>query len=364
MRRLLAFAVLALIAATQPAAAAVINAIPSPASRNISLNGGTAVTVTWTITRAAGAPFTIQSRPGEFKEDANMIGDWGTTSSITRTYNTSQTSVTIVETFVVPPSVARKALEANNGNFILLRLFTDDNFTNVAAGEIGLHVTGGGDGALAVQEETLTFDNGAATTTVAKDSRLTARAVLNVSGAGQLDAIWEINDSGTGSTTFYRPLKRVTVTLAGQRTAILTSPLLPTKQSGRNDVRLRILSPQTGFDPATIIYFVTGESGATAELRALSTTSPANNAEVTEKTSFSWKGADGAAGYKIEIFTPDNQSRPAAKMMVKGNKTEATLSALTFSKLPAGAYRWRVVAFDKEGRSIAASALKSMYVSE
>lgn len=363
MKKFLALAAILLLFAPSTASADVQNVTASPANRNVSLNGGSAVTVTWTITRTpAGAPFTLQTSAGAFKAAFNATDTWGTTPVITRSYATNQTSMTIVETFVVPPAIARKALEANGGNFILTRNFTDNAFATQFPAEIDMHVTGGGDGTLGIQQETLSFDTGAATAMVAQNAPLKARAELSVSGMGQLDAIWEINDTGTGGDTFYRPLKRVTVTLAGQRTAVLTSPLLPTAQTGRNDVRLRILSPQTGFAPASIVYFVTGKNGARAKLPAIAVSSPANGAHVTEKTAFAWNGADGAAGYKLEIFSSANAYSAVAKMMVKAGTHQTRLSDLTLSKTPAGAYRWQVTAFDKNGRALAASAPRLFYI--
>lgn len=358
MKRLIALALLLLLANTGTALAvpSITGVSASPSSRNVPYSGGAAVTVVWRINRTGPVPFTIAADTGVFKATTISNIPWGTVPAFSRSFTAPQTVITFTETFLVPQAVMRKALETNNGNFVLMHNFSDDNFATSFPGVVNLHVTGGGAGPLGVQQLTLTFSNGASVATVPKGATLGARALVTATGTGQLEGIWELNDSGSSGASFFRPLRQVTVTLAGQRNTTILSPPLPTKEEGRYDLRFRVVTPaMTGIPD--IIYFVTGKPSVNG-LPRISTTGPKEGAAVSSGTTFSWKDVKGAAGYKIEVFSGDAET-PAGKMMLKADKAEARLSALTLSELPPGPCRWRVVAFDRDGRDIAASALQS-----
>ncbi len=366
-RLLLSALVAAVLLAALPAAAGVTGVATIPSSANTMMGPGTALTINWRIARTASAkPYTVISPVGKFQPDVLANIPWATTGSISRSFTVSQPSIIFTETVLVPQAVMQKALASNGGNFIYLRSFSDDNFTTQMTGDVDLHVAGGGiGGPLTVTEERLNFDDGSTTATRAPGSRLTAQAILNVSGMGLLRAVWEVNDSGTDGDAFFRPVRDVTQSVAGQRNVILTSPALPTDDLGRRTVRLRITDPASGFEPPTITYFVAGEPGEADihHMPVIEVTAPADGAVVHEGSAFSWKPVKGAAGYKLQIMAGGDTGGIVAKMMMKGDRTSAALSPLTFSRLETPAsYNWRVLAFDRSGTTIATSRVHPVKV--
>lgn len=352
---------LALIAV--PASANVTNVSPSPSERNVGLTGGASVVINWRITRtAAGAPFTLQTQAGEFKANGNANIAWAYAPVLSRTFAANSTSVTVAETVVVPPAVLQKALQANNGNFILQRTFTDNNFNTTLTQEFGFHVTGGAGGVLNVSAIQLDFDNGASIATVSVGSNLVARATLDTAGAGRLEAVWEVNDSGS-STGFFRTLRSVVQSAAGQRSVVLTSPPLPTTRTGRMEVRLRVISPAVGFDLPTLIYFVNGTgAGAAPQLPAMSVSAPAAGAVLQADTAFGWQPVNGAAAYVLEFAAPAGDSTPVARMMM-GSESSTTLTVFTRGQLAdLSTCRWRVIALDAAGQPVAASAYSALRI--
>lgn len=364
MKRILLFTLAALFLCIRPAQAIVMGVSVSPASYNVAMGSGSTVTLTWQITRtAAGAPFTVQSDQGHFVISDSDTG--AATPAISRTFSTNQTVVTLVETVTVPQSIMNKALTAG-GSFSFSHMFTDNNFATSITGSVSLHVTGGGgiEGPLSIQSLALTFDDGSINTTRNKGQSLTASAVVNVSGTGLFDAFWEVSTAGDSSANFYRPLREITQTLTGQNVIQFFSPTLPTSDVGSYNLRLRVISPATGFPPPTLLYFITGQK-SNAELPVVHVTGPEDNASVSSKTVFSWQGTKGAAGYKLEIFDSADNATPVAKMMVRAKKLSAHLSALTLSELTSpGVYQWHVIAFDRNGRDIASSKRHTIHINK
>lgn len=349
------FVLLFALMSAKQASAVIASISTSPVSRTVTMGGSSTFTMTWRITRAAGgAPFTVQSRQGEFRRNGNTPVPWVTTRSLSRTFTQNTLTVNITETVTVPQAVMRKALEDNNGVFIYYREFTDDGFATTTAQDIDLQVTGGMAGPLDVAAVTLMFDDGTTFRTVAQDAAMTAKARVSIKGSGQFHAVWEIGDTAGGSS-FYRPLQPVTKTLSGKSALLLESPALPTQNTGRYNVRLRVTEPDNIIDIPVLSYFVTaGDNAGHGDIPAMATVSPKPDASVGKDTPFEWQEVKGAAAYRLQILENSAALKLVAAMMVKGHA--ATLSPFVIGQLQSpAAYRWRVIALDGEGRVIAAS---------
>lgn len=351
---------LLLVTAAEQAHAIVNSVTPVPVEKNVRFGGGSTFTVTWRLLRGAGAPFTITSPVGEFRRDQNSNVAWATTRTISRRFTQSQTTLTITETVAVPQSVLRRALETNGGRFIYFRRFADDG-VSFDDNSIQLNVAGGTGGEVNLSQATLTFGNGSSFATVAQGAALTAKARVTYAGTGRFSAVWEVGES-TGGRSFFRPISTVNRTLSGQREFTLESPALPTLNTGRYEVRLRVTEPGNAFDNPTLSYFVTGgDTQGLGDLPAIGLTAPKSDAAVGKDDVFQWQEVKGASAYRLQVLENTAAQNIVAQQIVQGSSSKLSTFVRAQLQAPA-AYLWRVVAVDGQGRVIAASNPRQMRV--
>ena len=361
MLRVFLLAAFALVLAVAPAFALVALVKPSPPSGTVALGPSAVFTTTWNIIRggAPNSPVIVTSPFGEFRAipAGQRIAD---TPGLKRSFPDNPNGVAVTETFVIPESVMRWALENNNGRFVYVRSFYDDPPANTPVeGVVSLTVTGGMGGPIGVAQVNLTFDDGTSFRNVPQGQPLKAEARVKSTGSGELDATWEVSEPNPDGSAFYHPIGTVSQSLSGQSYVPIFSPPLPTSNEGRVNVRFRVTNPRNGIDSPVITYFVTAKTGANVRVPApFDIVAPDTGAVAGKGTVFRWKGIKDAVVYRLQVL---DGGSVAASMLVKG--TEAPLSAFVIGQLQAPAtYEWRVSAINRDGDVIAMTSSRSFKV--
>ena len=175
--------------------------------------------------------------------------------------------------------------------------------------------------------------------------------MLTTVGRGRFEGTWQVSGPDGAASGAFRPIGRARQMLAGSRSTVFESKELPTNRPGIYRVRL-LPSPSAGADTAsmfpTLTYYVLPDTGP----GGLALGRPSAGADVTAGTQFSWSAVRGAAVYRLEFLA---ESRIAA-VDVAAPATRTGLRSFTLRRLQRqGAKSWRVVAFDGDGRVLAAS---------
>lgn len=293
------------------------------------------------------------------------------------------TAFAINEVLVVPANVSRRAAALGVSQLHYVRTFSVNGISQTASYSIALNqfspnasrsISSGsepGASSVGLNRIDLRFNTGKQVEIIAANTPLSVIATLNFDRAGMLDAVWEVaTPDTTVGQAVYRPLQNVRQALAAGRQVAIQSPALPTNNAGIYRVRLRINSPasEQSATPVTLSYQVQqgGTKRAIDSAALITLESPAPNITLDTDTEFSWAHTQGAQAYQIEFFnsaTPDTL-RPLTGLQLKPKQTAAVLSATVFNRLLLGqTYYWRVVAFDKEGRLLAASELRPILTS-
>lgn len=341
-----------------PALALVTSVKPVPASGSVAFGPAATFTVTWGILRggAPNSPVVVTGAPGVFKPTSGSLTILGTTPAMTRSFPGNPGSVFITETFVVPQTVMRWALEHNNGQFVYQRAFADDppGLTFVP-GTVFLNTTGGMGGPIGVANVNLTFNDGTSFKAVEQGAGLSAIAHVKSTGSGQLEAVWEVSEANADGSAFYRPIRTVSQSLSGQHYIEIESPPLPTTLEGRENVRFRVTAPTNGIDSPVISYFVTPKPKAiSVELLG-----PEAGARAADGTVFRWKGVKRAVAYRLQVLTPSG--KVVASMLVTGDETP--LSPFVRGQMRAASeYQWRVVAIGRDGAALGESKPRALNV--
>ena len=328
-----------------PAMAQVSNAQAVPDETTVNLGPSGTFTISWIVDRNINGANSVDLRslPGRFLINGVPVA---TSPSTRRVFPGDPKTMRVVETVRVPQLVMRRALQQTQGLFEYERDFDDVPPFNAG---VTANVT------VRTTRIELMFSNGSSFTTVMRESNLTAKAVINSSGSGRLDAVWEVSDANPDGSAFYRPIRNVTRMLAAQQRITVESPPLPTTSDGRVNVRFRIKEPLNAVQPPVITYFVTGKEGERGTGK-LQTMGPAGEQPVAGNTTFKWKPVKGAVAYRLQVL--DSANSVIASQLVR--VTESPLSAFVLGQLQAPAsYRWRVVAIGEDGNALASSETRS-----
>lgn len=348
------FLLLSIFCAT-PAMAQVSNAQSVPDETTVNMGPSGTFTITWVVDRNQNGATSVDLRsvPGRFRVNGVTVATSPTTR---RVFPGDPKTMRVVETVRVPQLVMRRALQLAQGLFEYERDFDDvPPFNAGVTANVTVRTTGGMGGPVSVSRIELMFGNGSTFATVPREALLTAKAVINSSGSGRLDAVWEVSDANPDGSAFYRPIRNVTRTLSAQQRITIESPALPTKTDGRVNVRFRIKEPLNAVQPPVITYFVTGKQGERG-FGKLQTMGPAGEQPVAGNTTFEWKPVKGAVAYRLQVL--DASSSVIASQLVRGE--QSPLSAFVLGQLQAPAsYRWRVVAIGEDGNALASSETRS-----
>ncbi len=224
------------------------------------------------------------------------------------------------------------------------------------------------------------FDDGSVARVVEQGAELRVRAEVRYRGHGLLRAVWEVADPARtrSGKVLYTPIATVHRYLTGTGRAVLEGPVLPTTLTGLHLVRLRLIEPEIDAPKLFLRYFVRARAAPPRALAEIVLQSPEPGAALAPDTRFAWSPVEGAAAYRLELYeapapgfagraggamAPEEGARPVAGLLLDGGERSAPLSALAASRLRGPAvYLWRVIAFGRDGRPVAASPYRRLVV--
>jgi hypothetical protein len=373
------------------ALALLTNVTVNPAGVTLAVNRPASINLTWTLVASPtnNIPTTATSSEIVITDPGQDVIYGTIPRTLSRTITPGGSGI-LSETAQIPRSVieAMKRARDANGNplsaFVLLRNFTDDNFSFVSA-MANLYLTGGSAASLLqIDRLALTFDDLSTVRLIPKDETLNALLDVQFSGSGQLRGVWELaTPASTMGEPIYTNLRLVRQALVGNQTIRLKSPDLPTNQEGVYLLRFRVTEPETGFEPVTIRYLVTASTAQERPPLNVQLLSPAQGALISAETRFAWRGVDEAKAkaWQLEIYekpqtnaldqlpdlggaaqesskTSEVEGPPVAGMLLQGETREIPLSKMARGHLKQGqGYWWRVRAIGSEGIVIGESPL-------
>ena len=361
-------------------------AVNATTSGSASLTGSGTVSIRWQITIPIPQPgITVNGINGVIAiPNGPVLGNLPNIGPVTAT-PTGNLSVAIMQERVrIPQSMVVRALDLGASILEIRRDFVDSYLQQQQTGIVTVPIASNTISALTINRLELRFADDSRSTVVPEGSRLTARADIHYSGKGVLQGVWEVaSPPSTLGDPVFQQVKLVRLPLLGGQKTTLTMPDLPTRISGLHLVRFRITRPEGLVETPVIRYFVTrGDARLRPPIRILS---PAPLSQLGPDTHFGWQPVQGARGYQLEFFEARNTPwggnlrledinarrlleggaplRRTAGVMLPGNLTAVTLSALTRNHLqPGRRYLWRVIAFDEQGRRMAESTLQPIRV--
>ncbi|GEM_PF-3813610 len=279
-------------------------------------------------------------------------------------------AATLSEKVAIPPALVVAARRRGANVVALCRIFGESLSPSRFQARLELPIQSGGIGSneFALSFIRMRFDDGAVNRVVAAGTQLGIHAEVQYDGRGLLRARWEVAEPGsTQGTPVYRPLLTVHRYLDGNGRAVLNGPLLPTHVSGLYLVRLRVLEPAIDGEGLILRYFVQGDGNRLPIPQRIVIKTPGPGARLGKGDSLEWSAVEGAAAYRIEyrgaeegafgtvVNRSADESPIQAGQLVAGGQSKAVFSPLVMERMKDGLGWWRVVAFDAEGRTIAAS---------
>lgn len=343
----------------------LIQASATPSSFPATLQTGGHISTTWVV-GANVSGLVVQSGSGTFR----LTPNGPVVQSVARPLSgtVAGTTARLPEALQVPPSVVYQALAANRGVFYYQRHFDTVPATGGADAVVEVRIGGSSSGALSLARLSLRFSDGSRRRIVGTDHPLRALAEINYTGAGLLQAVWEVATPPSTSGAFvFRPLRFVRQYLLPGGHVVLESPPLPVDMQGRYVVRLRLQSSELDSGPVALEYSVNPAIHAPGPaLRILSLRTPDEDARLDAATRFAWQPVANARAYQLEFYAADarpDTEPPRGGLLVPASTTNLLLSALARAHLESGrSYRWRVLAIDPDGRVIARSDLRELRV--
>lgn len=365
------------------ATADMVSASATPRSASLSSVGASSaprpVSVRWSLASTNGIG-TVTSTTGVFRAGVGgpVLGSVPTVIAAPISGGLASAS----EIIRVPSGLAQQATRLGASLLVYERSWDD---TDTALPASLLLVLGGGKGgAFEAQRVELGFDDGASLRIVERGGSLRPRALLSYSGSGVVEAIWEVALAGdTEGVAIFQPLQRVRRQLGAGGRVVIDGPVLPTQRPGFHLVRLRLLEPALAFDDRRIRYLVSDTRSR--EVVVLTASGPPEGGGLDPDSRFRWEPEPGTDFYQLEFFASELASEPGPEAGVIGPDavSREPASAGDFVAgiaLPAGAletqvsraarthlrtgatYLWRVRAVASDGRTLAASPLRSLRV--
>ncbi|HEV8585695.1 MAG TPA: hypothetical protein VGT02_12060 [Methylomirabilota bacterium] len=360
---------------------------PVPNGLNVSVLRPTAVNVVWTL-RGGTPGARIQSPIGLFKE-RNVGGSQagvGAGSCVTaptaaagETMGVIDSPVTtvvnpngvarVVETLIIPGTVAERALKRGLDIFFYCR-----EFTNAAGGAIvpGFPAVTNtvtckqGSSAYAnfsIARAELFFEDHRRTATVPLGSPdLKVMADVAYNGSGLMRAVWEVAELGATNLgnvpinapprvfdtpvapnllpqrNLFRTLHTITQYVGFGDRVLLTLPPsipLPTTQPGTFVVNLRFVDPPVGFEIPVATYFVKSNEHP-IKRAAINLLTPAE-AQTLPYTlfGFRWESVPGASQYRLDVFPAETVVSQTFPGVIEGPRTNPSNDSNVFQRAPA-----------------------------
>jgi len=390
---LLALAGLALVS---PAHAIVTSVSVTPEESIVPFNRPTTLRVVWTVETTLGAGTTVFSNSAVLRANDPALtvsycstftggGDVATPFGSVggRVSGTAGTGgvAKVPETIRIPVSWLVWARKNGYRTLHYVRFFDDGTQTSCYV----LKITLAGGGGFSAREFGLSyvrmrFDDDSIARVVEQGAKLHVRAEVRYRGHGLLRAVWEVADPARtrSGEVLYTPVATVHRYLTGTGRTVLEGPALPTSMTGLHLVRLRLIEPEIDAPRLFLRYFVRARAAPARVLAEIALHSPEPGAGLDKDTRFAWEPVEGAVAYRLELYKapapgfagqaggatePEEGTRPVAGLLLAAGERSAPLSALAASRLRGPAvYLWRVVAFDRDGRPVAASPYRRLVV--
>ncbi len=361
---------------------------PIPNGLNVSVLRPTALNVVWTL-RTGNPGQRIQSTIGLFKErntggfalaasgasgcaSAATAGGGETIGTITSPVTTTvgpNGVARVVETLIIPGTVAERALRRGLDIFFYCREFSDPaGGAVIGASPIVTNTVTCKQGSSAyanfsIARAELFFDNHRRTATVplgSPDLKVLADVAYN--GSGLMRAVWEVAELGTSAIgsgpinappsvfatpvdpnlvprrNLFRTLHTITQFVGFGDRVLLTLPStvpLPTTQPGTFAVNLRFVEPAVGFEIPLATYFVkSSEHPIRRSPIVLLTPADAQTLPYT-LFGFRWESVPGTAQYRLDVFPAEAAVVQTFPGLIEGPRTNPSSDANVFARAPA-----------------------------
>lgn len=385
----LATALVAIPLLALPSKAAVVSVTSSPAKVAVASDGPASVAVTWQVVRNVVDP----PQPGTISSGNVQVLIGGSPAAtlpgrLTRSVagDALSETVTLAETVAIPQALVYRAIK-QRAELRLQRLFVDNLDGIGESASLLVTPSGPGSVALSIARLALSFDDEARSRVLAEGEALRAVAELGTEGVGLMSGQWEVaRPSTTAGTPVFRPLTLVRQGVAGGGRSVITSPRLPTAETGLHLVRFRVLDPRLAVETPTLPYYVAPRAADAAPeaLHRIIVAAPAPGEALTADTRFAWQALEGAAAYRLAFYTASKGpaapldpaaatpapaataeqpiGAPLAGVLVEGGRSEAVPTASALAQLPSGRrYLWQVSAFDAKGAVIGSTSPQEIY---
>lgn len=365
--------VLLSFAALSTNAIADVNSVTlSPSTISVPAKGIATVNVVWRVSRtetaALAAPITrnVSSSAASLLINGSTVATLaGTISKSSTLGNAESATLTFSESFTLNAGLARRIASSPAGSVQIVRLFTDTQ--RVATGIVRLFAGSGNSGPLAVRRIDLAFENSARTDVVYKNDVVHAIADIAFRSSGILKGEWRIVDPtaslGSSGGRVLRVVRQNLVSSGEGRTRIV-SPPLPTSNNGLYFVSFVVQDSTGSFETPILRYFVLDdqETALNSKPSQMIVLSPANGADLSQNTVFTWQGVVGAEAYQVELFN-EGEFIPLTGKLVPASELKLSLSALSFKWLTAGHdYNWRIRALGIGGKLLAQSEMQMVFL--
>jgi hypothetical protein len=338
---------------------AVVTTFPSSISVPRAISS--ARTVTYNLASPNGCRQAF-STGGQFITPGNIvIGSVNTYLSGFLAGQTFPTRGNISETFVIPPSVIKRAEQLGVRQILYRRQF---QYVTVSCpippspggdpGTVQIAITTEAGAEFSINRLQLYFENRRAEITIKRNQPgVKAFVDIRYTGSGLLQGYWEVDG---------RILSYVNQHVVYGRQVTLESPdipALPTIDTGTHIVRFIITNPTSTVTPPEAIYFVTAEEFVKRPIRLIS---PKNKSEEDfSPFVFKWEGRDQPITYLIEFLEVGAPTlREEGQKPIFSAYTKKAFYALPAPVLksvfsPGKSYLWRVKGFDEDNKIVGES---------
>jgi len=204
-------------------------------------------------------------------------------------------------------------------------------------------------GPLTISRVELVFDNNRGDITVPLNGMVKAKALINYTGNGVLNALWIVDG---------RVIQQVNKSLTyGSSIVIETNdvPPLPVFEPGSHTLMLQITNPPESFSIPAIEYYVTTSAGK-ADIMLYT---PENGVFLyKDEISFSWNNPAETGFYQVVVWQKAKSVISALTKDLSYRPPDAVLERLSEGT----DYSWQVTALDSSGRELGSSDIRSFRI--
>jgi hypothetical protein len=256
----------------------------------------------------------------------------------------------VTETFVIPLSVLKKAVELGKTSIRYTRTFSTPG---IGTGFLNITQTSPSAVELNITNMHLYFENKRSEITVKrKEPGLKAYADINFVGKGLFKGYWQVDG---------RIISYVNKNLAYGRILTIATPdlpSLPTFMEGTHVVQFIIQRPNQGIEFPKALYYVT--PGETTETAIIIPISPFDLAVLERKSPmFNWQSSKPLPIYLLEFMEEENGDPVFSAYTSKSEYTVPEVALKGYLKSPQP-YYWRVTGFDSESNIAGESEVRQV----